>query len=203
VSKTTYADWTKVTLYRNGVLIWGTEPPAATPAPTMTPPANPLTVQYKTGDTITNDSSIKPGLRIVNQTSSTVPMSELKIRYYFTRDSVQSLLFSCDYAIFGCANMTGSFTPINAVGADYYLEVGFTPGAGSIAPNSTTVGIATRINKADWSVFNETNDYSFDVSKTAYADWTKVTLYRNGVLIWGTEPTPSGSAPASAPTFQP
>ena len=42
------------------------------------------------------------------------------------------------------------------------------------------------------------NDYSFDVTKTVYADWTKVTLYRNGVLIWGTEPP---AAPASAPTF--
>ena len=34
----------------------------------------------------------------------------------------------------------------------------------------------------------ESNDHSYDITKTALADWNKVTLYRNGALIWGTEP---------------
>ncbi len=37
-----------------------------------------------------------------------------------------------------------------------------------------------------------------DPTKTSLADWNKVTLYRNGTLIWGIEP---GST--LAPTFQP
>src|SRR5213076_205973 len=98
-------------------------------------------------DTITNDNGIKPGFRIVNQTAAAVALSEFKIRYYFTRDTNQSLTFSCDYAIFDCANLTGNFVPISAVGADYYMEVGFTAGAGSVAANSITVGLSTRINK--------------------------------------------------------
>ena len=40
----------------------------------------------------------------------------------------------------------------------------------------------------DWTNYTQTNDYSFDATKTSYADWTKVTLYRNGVLVWGVEP---------------
>jgi hypothetical protein len=44
------------------------------------------------------------------------------------------------------------------------------------------------MNKNDWSNYDETNDYSFDATKTAFSDWNRVTLYRNGVLVWGIEP---------------
>jgi hypothetical protein len=46
----------------------------------------------------------------------------------------------------------------------------------------------TRMNKSDWQNFNEANDYSYDGTKTSFADWNKVTLYRNGTLVWGVEP---------------
>lgn len=40
----------------------------------------------------------------------------------------------------------------------------------------------------DQSNYTETGDYSFDPTKTSITDWDHVTLYRNGVLVWGTEP---------------
>src|SRR5262249_27454903 len=48
----------------------------------------------------------------------------------------------------------------------------------------------------------EGNDYSYDATKTSFADWTKVTLYRNGTLVWGAEPVPQAidTMPPSAPT---
>ncbi len=119
--------------------------------------------------------------------------------YYFTRDTAQDMTLNCDYAVFGCSNVTGVFVPVNPTltNTDYYLEVGFTNAAGNIAVNSTSQAIVLRVNKNDWSGFNQTNDYSFDATKTALADWTKVTLYRNGVLIWGAEP--SGVPPTPVP----
>jgi len=45
-----------------------------------------------------------------------------------------------------------------------------------------------RINKNDWTNYNEANDYSYDPTKTSFADWNRVTLYRNGQLVWGVEP---------------
>lgn len=45
-----------------------------------------------------------------------------------------------------------------------------------------------RFAKADWSNSTETSDYSFDPTKFSFVDWDHVTLYRNGVLLWGTEP---------------
>jgi Cellulose binding domain/GDSL-like Lipase/Acylhydrolase family/Carbohydrate esterase 2 N-terminal len=226
-TKTTLADWTKVTLYRNGTLVWGVEPSgvANTPTPTntMVPPsptstrtptntpipatATPtstggLKVQYMTLGTAATATQIKPQFKIVNLSGASVPMSQLKIRYYFTIDTASTLVFSCDYAGFGCANLSGSFVAVNpaASGADYYLELTFSSMAGSIAPGLTSGTIMTRFNKANWSNFNQSDDYSFDATKTAFADWNRVTLYRNGVLIWGIEPT---GAPAAAPTFNP
>ena len=45
-----------------------------------------------------------------------------------------------------------------------------------------------RLAKADWSNFNEANDYSFDPSKTSFSDWSKVTLYMDNSHVWGIEP---------------
>jgi hypothetical protein len=42
--------------------------------------------------------------------------------------------------------------------------------------------------KNSWGNYTETGDYSYDATKTGYADWNKVTLYQNGTLVWGTEP---------------
>ena len=36
---------------------------------------------------------------------------------------------------------------------------------------------------------NQTNDYSFSPAILNLTDYTKMTLYRNGELIWGTEPS--------------
>ena len=57
-----------------------------------------------------------------------------------------------------------------------------------------------RIHNQNWTSYNEANDYSYDGTKTAFADWNRVTLYRNGALVWGTEPTvtaPDTQAPTA------
>ena len=48
--------------------------------------------------------------------------------------------------------------------------------------------IQTRFNKVDWSNYNENDDYSYNPTLTSYADWSRVTLFRNGERIWGYVP---------------
>jgi len=53
---------------------------------------------------------------------------------------------------------------------------GCTSKAVTVGQQPVTCGGATIMAK-------EANDYSFDPTKTAFADWTRVTLYRSGVLV--------------------
>ncbi|UXP32767.1 Ig-like domain-containing protein [Reichenbachiella agarivorans] len=149
-----------------------------------------LSVAYECGDTNPNDNSIKPYVQIVNDGSSSVAYNTLKMRYWFTMEGSATPKFYCDYAALGKSYIAGSF--VNTSGSNYYLEVSFASGAGSLSANDDSGNIKLRITKSDWSNHNETNDYSFDPSYTSYADFDKITLYQNGNLIWGDEP--SGAA---------
>jgi hypothetical protein len=78
--------------------------------------------------------------------SSAVNLSTLKVRYYFTRDTAQSLVFNCDYAMVGCGNLSGVFVAISPAKAtaDYYLEVSFA--SGTLAAKGDSGEIQLRFN---------------------------------------------------------
>src|SRR5262245_3415238 len=289
-TKITFADWNRVTLYRNGALVWGIEP-----LPSMidtTPPTAPTNLavtsktsttvslrstastdnvgvtgyrimegatqagtstatsfivtglapssthtytvravdaagnvsaasnsvavttdpavtanlrgQYRAADINSTDNQIKPHLNIVNSGTTTVPMSELSVRYWYTNDGNRPQVYDCDYAVRGCSNVTASFVTLSSSvpGATMYLQLSFGAGAGSLAAGQQSGEIQNRIHNQDWSNYNEADDYSFDPTKTAFADWNRITLYRNGALIWGSEPTPPvvDNQPPTVPT---
>ncbi len=184
------------------------------PQPTRTPTRTPnpmliLKAQYMTANTGATTGQITAHIKIVNTGvgMQTVPMSELKARYWFTTDTAIADQYGCLYAgstTPGCANVVANIITVSPArpNADRYLELGFTAGAGSILPYASSSGIENRLNKSDWSSYTQTNDYSFDGTKTAYADWNKVTIYRNGMLVWGVEPggTVTPPPPTNTPT---
>nr|WP_150266532.1 glycoside hydrolase family 9 protein [Paenibacillus tepidiphilus] len=163
---------------------------SAVPADTPDPVIGDLRVEYRTNDTNPADNQMRPLFRIVNTGSTTVPLSGLKLRYYFTVDGDKAQQFHSDYAVVGSGNVSGTFVKVDPAktGADYYLEISFSAAAGSLAPGASSGEIQTRTNKSDWSNYNESNDYSYSAAQTAYGEWTKVTLYRDGALVWGIEP---------------
>ncbi len=140
-----------------------------------------LVVQYRAGDTNAADNQIKPHLNVKNTGTSAVDLNDLTLRYYFSKDGSQAMNAWIDWAQIGGSNIATAFT-------NDYVELSFATGAGSIQPGSQTGDIQLRMSKADWSNFDETNDYSYDPTKTAYSDWDRVTLYQNGTLVWGIEP---------------
>lgn len=152
------------------------------------PPSGSVRVQMFNATQGTSNS-IMPRFRIYNTGSAPIALSDVKLRYYYTENGTGSQNIWCDWSSVGSGNVTGTFiTPsLAAAGADTILEIGFAPGAGSLAPGAS-IEVQTRFAKVDWSNYTQSDDYSFDPTDNSYADWSKVTAYVNGTLVWGSEP---------------
>jgi hypothetical protein len=158
-----------------------------------------LRAQYKVGDATNPIQNIKPYIKVFNDGATTIALTDITVRYWFTSEATGSDVFTCDYADSGTGAITGAFA---GTGTHRYMQVGFTSsanvptwptcggtGVANTLPASANTGeVQTRINDSSWSWYTQTNDYSFDATKTSYADWTKVTVYYKGALVWGTEP---------------
>lgn len=149
-----------------------------------------IQAEYRVGDAEASDNQLKPQLQIANNGSENIPLEEITIRYWYTDENGQDKQYHCDYAVVGCSNIEAQFHTMDqpTEEADAYLEISFTSGAGSLAPDTVTGQIQNRINYTNWTNFEETNDYSYDGSQTSFAPVDTVTLYRNGQRIWGVEP---------------
>ncbi len=163
---------------------------SATPTGGGQTPTGDLTVQYKAGDTDATNNVLKPSLRIANNSTDSVTLSSMTMRYYFAHEQGKPLAVFCDWAQIGCSNVSANIVQLpNAVtGASHYLEIAYASGAGNLAPGMTTGELMLRIHNQDWSTMDESDDYSFDGQQTSYVDWDQVTLYENGTLVWGIEP---------------
>lgn len=178
VANTVYTPNDHITLYRNGKLVWGTEPA------TITPQVNVKAYTQSVGSAL---NTISTWLRIDNDGNVPVRYEDLEVRYWFTAaDSLTRLNYWLDYAVLGYNNVSGNFERLNPDrnGADTYLSQ--TINAGTLYPLSTTGNIQYRITKSNWSNFNQVNDYSY---QSGAMDMNNhVTIYYKGALIWGTEP---------------
>jgi len=167
--------------------------PAAQSVPVSAATAAGLKVQDRSHDNDNPDNQLYAHYQIINTGTGTVSLSSLKMRYWFTNETPSDpLVFACDYALVGCGNVTSTFVvlPTPVTKANTYLEIGFTAAAGSLAPGQSSGEIQTRIHHAAYSNFNTTDTYSFISDPSfVYKDTQTVTLYLNGALIWGIEPT--------------
>jgi hypothetical protein len=136
-----------------------------------------------------DDADIRPRFNVVNTGATGITLSQVKIRYWYTIDGVtlpQSP--SCVSATVGCANVTMTFLPVSPLRnwANYYLEVGFTGAAGTLAAAATST-VEVRFSPTS-GTYDETNDYSYNASTANPEDWVWVTGYNGGALLWGVEP---------------
>ncbi|MCJ8164279.1 carbohydrate-binding protein [Pontibacter sp. E15-1] len=171
-----------ITLYKNGVLIWGEEPEVELGATSFV-------VAHKAGDASKpKDNSIKPQFNINNTGNVAVPLSDVKVRYWFTAEGSEAMNFWVDWAELGKSNVSGMVYTMDAptATADRYLELSFNS-TDTLHSLSSTGEIRTRMAKSDWSAFDETNDHSY-VGTREYQANPHVTVYVKDELVYGTEP---------------
>lgn len=147
-----------------------------------------IKVQMYCGNASDIINGLMPRYKLTNTGTTPIKLSDVKIRYYYTVDGEKSQSFWCDWSTVGSNNVSGSFVKISqtAEGADYYLETGFTEGAGYLQPNAS-IEVQNRFSKSDWSNYSQSNDYSFATFNN-YSDNNKVTVYISGSLVCGMEP---------------
>jgi gliding motility-associated-like protein len=162
-------------------LLWGTEP--VTEAPLMK-------LKIYASDRNGSPKSMNTFIDIRNEGNIPIDHKDVSARYWFTSEGTQPLTFSLDYAKIGSSYVTGSFTKLAPVrtNADTYLELKARPTASTFYPLTSTGDIQYRINKSDWSNFNQVNDHSY--KSGSMSENAKITIYYKGQLVYGTEPTP-------------
>ena len=160
-----------------------------------------LRAQYLNGNTASPTQTVRANIDLYNDGGMDVALSDVTIRYWFTSEApIDRVNYVCYYAHVGADNIISSF---GDAGSTQYLEIGFTTSA--IVPNSGTnvlrVGDNTReiqnaFHDSSYQVeFDQTNDHSYDSSASAYQDNTKITVYYQGELVWGTEPGVTNPTP--------
>lgn len=171
-----------ITMYRNGKLVWGVEPAIA--------PAIVNLKVYTETKSIATSNTINTYLKINNEGNVPVNYSDVKVRYWFTKEGTANLNYYLDYAVLGNSNIESGFVNLNPSQntANTYLELGVKASLGNLYPSSSTGNIQYRIAKSDWSNFNQLNDHSYNTNTTMALN-DKVTVYYQGQLIYGIEPS--------------
>lgn len=178
-----FIDWQKVTVYANGTLIWGVEPNEPEPVPV---PVKELEIRMCNAQVNQKTNTLFPRYVLLNTGNVSINLNDVRIRYYYTIDGEEEQNFWCDWSSVGASNITGKFVKLDepVEKADYYVEVGFKPGAGILKPGSQ-VEIHTRIAKTNWKDYDQFNDYSYSASQHNYILWNKVTVFIGNEMIWG------------------
>ncbi|ADL53006.1 cohesin domain-containing protein [Clostridium cellulovorans] len=167
------------------------------------------TIQMYNSNKEIETNTISPTFKIINSSYSPLDLKDVTVRYYYTSDGNQEQNFWCDHAdallgynyVDNTSKVTGKFVKFpNGIGnCDTYLEIGFTDDASILEPGQS-ISIQTRITKADWSNYNQSNDYSFDPINSSPCENLKVAEYLCGTLVWGTPYFPPIIHPSISPT---
>ncbi len=113
-----------------------------------------------------SDSSVGGIMTVKNNGSGTIQLSDLEIKYYFTKDNDTALQFACYHsavqtaegaynAVSGCE---GSFADYGLTDADTLCTISFSDS--TTLPGGAVLTVNFNINHSDWSAFNLSNDYS-------------------------------------------
>ena len=146
-------------------------------------PDTDFSLEYRDNSSGVSTPELKPVFQIVSESIENLPLSDFKIRYWYTPEHAEPINFNIDYS--AVAGTVGSF---DSNLEENYLEIGFSASSGNLNANSKSGQIQTRLHHSGFQTHNQSNDYSYDVGKTSLKPHVLTTLYYKGELVWGLEP---------------
>jgi hypothetical protein len=152
-------------------------------------------------------NEIHPFVALTN-TGLNVPLNQLAIRYYFSGEGAGDWQITClwvtkegdgdhGFCDEGVSTKIVVLDPPR-LQADQYLEISFAGVSSAALSDGFPIEARTMFWRAGHPMMNLANDYSFvptgtavlDLGPGAYKQTSRVTVYRNGALVWGEEPCP-------------
>jgi hypothetical protein len=190
----------------------GTADAAATPdaAAILCDTAGPIVLYYRDASPAPSVDQIDFLFKVANATGAPISLNTLAIRYYFTNDLTVPGQTAIYYTGTCCGDTRTNFNAdvlvsVNPIaptsGADTYLEVTFDSAAG-VVQNGDSVQVEVGFHATGYTQnLNQTNDYSYSASASGtQAQWDacppqcaifqscRMTVYRDGILVWGQPP---------------
>ena len=144
------------------------------------------------GDSTQNSNTISLKFALSNIGDQSADLSNVKVRYYYTKDSNVSQAFYCDHAgmvlnsspwyATVSGDLKGDFIDMGSgiEGADTYFELSFEDMEYDLQPGKE-FDCQIRIVNLNWTNFNQENDYS-------YQNAEHVVLLIDDVIVSGIEP---------------
>lgn len=135
---------------------------------------------------ISNSNTINPNIVITNNSDKPLKMSDITINYVFNADNKENLEYHCDWLAVDNQYL-GNTSVCEFVNDDYgntYAKIKFNTDV-ELQPNKQFV-IHFRLNAADWSNWDTSNDYSMGTEHLLPND--KIIVFYNEQLISGVQP---------------
>jgi hypothetical protein len=160
--------------------------------------AGELTVYYETGTTANDTNSPHPQIEVKNTGTGPLSLNNVQIRYWFNCDCTnQTIQTTVDWAGLMPAgtsvtnDVLDTVVPVSEGGQTDYISYKFT--GNLVLQPGQSIEIQGRYNKSDWSNFVQSSDWSY-AADTSFTQWTHITGYINGSLVWGQEPAGASTA---------
>jgi RHS repeat-associated protein len=214
-----FADWDQVDVFIKGEKVWGKGVLPAEDAEeeehidyadtTYMPVRGEMynTVKDKKSNNLT------PRFRVYNTSEEDIKLTDLRINYFYTTDGAEGQIFEPDWAGIGGSfqnsigrnNITTSFTEVgdSNLATNCVADIGFT-GTDAVLKPGDYLELHTRIHRADWTNYKQTNDYSFNSESTTYEEWSQIAIFVGDKWAFGSLPlTYAGMVDPDPETYYP
>lgn len=155
-----------------------------------------LFAEYRAANADPHDSVMAPWLRVCNRgTGAGVPLHTIALRYYFTSETSPLCIRGCAAELYWAGllpagdELFATVTYVPSGWAAAYLEAAFASDSPSVGPGECAE-VQLQFHLSDYEALDETNDYSFDAGHDAFGETARVTVHRDGALVWGEPPKP-------------